>query len=43
MIEELSGVLVLGLLLFFVGEFMKEEVLEFVKEYIMILKLEEFI
>lgn len=43
MIEELSGVPVLGLLPFFEGEFTKEEVLESAKEYIMISKLEEFI
>ena len=42
MIEELSGVPVLGLLPFFEGEFTKE-VLESAKEYIMISKLEEFI
>lgn len=43
MIEELSGVPVLGLLPFFAGNFTKEEVLESAKEYIMISKLEEFI
>ncbi|MGE0991993.1 dethiobiotin synthase, partial [Bacillus sp. GMa5/2] len=43
MIEELSGVPVLGLLPFFEGEFTKEEVLESAKEHIMISKLEEFI
>ena len=43
MIEELSGVPVLGLLPFFAGEFTKEEVLESAKEYIMISKLEELI
>ncbi|UOB77854.1 ATP-dependent dethiobiotin synthetase BioD [Bacillus sp. ZJS3] len=43
MIEELSGVPVLGLLPFFEGEFTKEEVLGSAKEYIMISKLEEFI
>ncbi|PFV85825.1 dethiobiotin synthase [Bacillus sp. AFS059628] len=43
MIEELSGVPVLGLLPFFEGEFTKEEVLESAKEYIMISKLEELI
>ena len=40
MIEELSGVPVLGLLPFFEGEFTKEEVLESAKEHIMISKLE---
>ncbi|EJQ48821.1 ATP-dependent dethiobiotin synthetase BioD [Bacillus mycoides] len=43
MIEELSGVPVLGLLPFFTGEFTREEVLESAKEHIMISKLEEFI
>lgn len=43
MIEELSGVPVLGLLPFFAGEFTREEVLESAKEYIMISKLEELI
>ena len=43
MIEELSGVPVLGLLPFFEGEFTKEEVLESAKEHIMISKLEELI
>lgn len=43
MIEELSGVPVLGLLPFFEGEFTKEEVLESAKEYIMISKLGELI
>ncbi|MDW3035289.1 MULTISPECIES: dethiobiotin synthase [Bacillus cereus group] len=43
MIEELSGVPVLGLLPFLAGEFTREEVLESAKEYIMISKLEELI
>ena len=43
MIEELSGVPVLGLLPFLEGEFTKEELLEAAKEHIMISKLEELI
>ncbi|EJP89667.1 dethiobiotin synthase [Bacillus cereus] len=43
MIEELSGVPVLGLLPFLEGEFTREELLESVKEHIMISKLEELI
>ncbi|EJS15008.1 dethiobiotin synthase [Bacillus sp. SIMBA_074] len=43
MIEELSGVPVLGLLPFLEGEFTRGELLESVKEHIMISKLEELI
>ncbi|MBE7120550.1 dethiobiotin synthase [Bacillus cereus] len=43
MIEELSGVPVLGLLPFLEGEFTREELLESAKEHIMISKLEESI
>ncbi|CAM3832061.1 dethiobiotin synthase [Bacillus luti] len=43
MIEELSGVPVLGLLPFLEGEFTREELLESAKEHIMISKLEELI
>ncbi|MBK5507004.1 dethiobiotin synthetase [Bacillus sp. RC55] len=43
MIEELSGVPVLGLLPFLEGEFTKEELLGAAKEHIMISKLEELI
>ncbi|HDX9656397.1 TPA: ATP-dependent dethiobiotin synthetase BioD [Bacillus toyonensis] len=43
MIEELSGVPVLGLLPFLEGEFTREKLLESAKEHIMISKLEEFI